>query len=103
MAPGEPPQPDDDNDNRPQRQRATLAASCQAIGALLAIATVILARLNLLSTQQTVALGVPAVLLIVGGVIAASTIDTRTAEQLGFRTGLHVGMLLRRLRSLFRR
>jgi hypothetical protein len=101
MAAGEPRQPDDDD--RAKRRRATLGAWCQAVGALLAVATVILARLNAITIQQTVALGVPAVLLIVGGVITASTIDTPTAERLGFRAGLHAGMLLRRLRSLFRR
>ena len=99
MAAGEPTQPDDDS--RGQRQRATVAAWCQAAGALLAIATVTLGWLAMLSAQQTIALSLPAVLLIVGGVIAASTVDRATAEQLGFRTGLHVGKLLRWLRSLF--
>ena len=101
MAAGEPPHPDDDN--RVPRQRARLAASCQAVGALVAIATVALAALNVLTAQQTVAVGLLAVLLIAGGVIAASTIDTDTAEQLGFRAGLHAGMMVRRLRSVFRR
>jgi len=101
MAAGEPQQPDDDN--KGQRQRATVAAWCQVAGALLAIATVTFARLAMLSAQQTIALALPAVLLIVGGVIAASTVDRSTAEQLGFRTGLHVGKLLRWLRSVFGR
>jgi hypothetical protein len=99
MAAGEPRQPDDNK--RGQRQRATVAAWCQAAGALLAIVAVVFAGLNVITAQQTIALGLPAVLLIVGGVIAASTVDRSTAEQLGFRTGLHVGKLLRWLRSLF--
>jgi hypothetical protein len=98
MAAGEPQQRDDDNGTL--RQRVRLAASCQAFGAILAIATVTCARLDVISIQQTVALGLTAVFLIVGGVIAASTIDTSTAERLGFRAGLHVGMLLRKLRSV---
>lgn len=101
MAAGERQQPDDDN--RRLRQRVMVAACCQAVGALLAIAAVTCARMGLISAQQTVALALPAALLIVGGVIAASTVDAPTAERLGFRAGLHVGLLLRRLRSLFRR
>lgn len=100
MAAGEPEQPDVDDGRL--RQRARMAAWCQAVGAVLAIATVTCARLDVISTQQTVALGLPAVMLIVGGVIAASTIDTATAQRLGFRAGLHTGLLVRRVRSLFR-
>jgi hypothetical protein len=100
MVAGDPQQPDD-NDRQPRR--ATVAVWCQAVGALLAIATVTCAWLNVISTQQTVALGLLAVLLIAGGVTATSTMDQPTAERLGFRAGLHVGVLLRRLRSIFRR
>lgn len=100
MASGEPQQPDD---NGTQRQRARLAAWCQVTGAVIAMATVICSRLNVISTQQTIALGLPAVMLIVGGVIAGSTVDPSTAQRLGFRAGLHVGNLLRGLRSAFRR
>src|SRR5262245_54050514 len=99
MAAGEPKHPDDDNGS--QRQRARLAAWCQVIGAILAIATVTCALLDVISTQQAVALGLPAVLLIAGGLISAATIDPPTAVRLGFRSGLHVGTLLRKLRSMF--
>jgi len=101
MAAGEPQRPADDNGT--QRQRARLAAWCRVTGAVLAMATVICLRLNVISIQQAVAIGLLAVLLIVGGLIAGSTVDPATAHRLGFRAGLRVGTLLRRLRSALRR
>lgn len=101
MAAGEPQQPDDDN--RTQRRRARLAAWCQDIGAVVAIVTLTCTLLNVISAQQALALGLPAMLLIIGGLIAAAAIDPSISGRRGFRAGLRVGGLLRRLRSLCRR
>lgn len=101
MAAGEPQQPDDDN--RTQRKRARLAALSQVIGAVLAIVTLTCTLLNVISAQQAVAAGLPAVLLIVGGLIAATAIDPSSTERRAFRAGLRVGKLLRRLRASLRR
>jgi hypothetical protein len=101
MAAGEPQQPDDDN--RTQRRRARLAAWCQVIGAVVAIVTLTCTLLNVISAQQALALGLPAMLLIIGGLIAAAAVDPSTSRRRGFQAGLHVGGLLRMLRSLFRR
>lgn len=102
MAAGEPQQPDDNNSDRGQRQRARVAAWCEAIGAVLAIATLISSLLNAISAQQAVAMGLPAVLLTAGGLIAASTLAESDGGRIGFRAGLRVGTLLRKLRSAFR-
>lgn len=98
MAAGEPRQPDD---NRTQRQRARLAAWSQVIGAVLAIVTLTCTLLNVISAQQAIALGLPAILLIIGGLITTATIDPSTSGQRGLQAGLRVGRLLRRLRSSF--
>lgn len=98
MAVGAPQQPDD---NKTRRRRARLAAWSQAIGVALAITTLTCTLLGLISAQQAVALGLPAVLLIVGGLIA-SAIDQPASGRHGFVVGLRVGKCLRRLRSTFR-
>lgn len=101
MAAGEPQQPDDDN--RTQRKRARLAALSQVIGAVLAIVTLTCTLLNVISAQQAVAAGLPAALLIVGGLIAAAAVDPSSTERRAFQAGLRVGKLLRRLRASLRR
>lgn len=99
MAAGEPQQPDDGK----QRPWARIAAWCQVIGAVLAIATLTCSLLGVISAQQAIALGLPATLLVVGGLIAAAAVDPSEGERLGFLAGLRAGTLLRRQRSLFRR
>lgn len=101
MAAGEPQQPDDNNGTQPQR--ASVAAWCKAIGAVLAIATLICSLLSVISAQQAVAIGLPAVLLIVGGLIATSALAEPNGGRIGFRVGLRLGALVRRLRSAFGR
>jgi hypothetical protein len=100
MDAGGPQQPDD---NTTPRLRARLAAWCEVAGVILGIATVICSLLGVLSAQQAVALGLPTVLLIVGGLIAAASPDASTGRRLGFQAGLQAGALLRLWRSLFRR
>lgn len=97
MAAGEPEKPDDD---RPQHWWATAAAWCQIIGAALAIITLICSLLGVISAQQAVALGLPAVVLILGGLIAVWVPDPQTGHRLGYQAGRQVGALLNLWRSL---
>ena len=99
MAAGEPERPDDN----PQRRRARVATSCQVIGAVLAIATLICSLLGAISAQQAVALGLPAAVLILGGFIAVWVPDPQASHRLGFQASVHVGVLLKLWRSVVRR
>jgi uncharacterized membrane protein len=99
MAAGEPQQPDDN----PLRRRSQVATSCQVIGAVIVIATLVCSLLGVISAQQAVALGLPAVVLILGGLIAVWVPDPQTSHRLGVRAGLQAGALLKLWRSLVRR
>ena len=101
MDAGAPQQPDDDQSRRGHRAR--LAVWCQVAGAVLALATLACSLLGVISAQQAIALGLPAALLIVGGVIVTAGRDLPAACGSGFRAGLRTGTLLSRLRSWFRR
>lgn len=100
MAAGEPEQPDEDS---PQRRRAALATWSEVFGAVLAIATLVCSLLGVISAQQAVALGLPAVVLILGGLIAVWVPNPRTGHRLGFQAGRQVGTLLNFCRSLTHR
>lgn len=95
-----PQQPDDEGE---QRNRARLAAWCQAAGAVLALATLTLSLLDVITPQQAIALGLVAALLIIGGLIVTAGPDLSVGFRSGFRAGLRAGSLVGRLRSLFRR
>jgi len=73
---------------------------------VLGTAAVICLAVGAVSVQQAVALGLPAVILIMGGLIAAAIPDPATGRragfQTGFRTGFRVGSLLSQWRSVFR-
>ena len=101
MDAGAPQEPDDDHGQ--QGHRARLAVWCQVAGAVLALATLACSLLGVISAQQAIALGLPAVLLIVGGVIATAARDLPAASGSGFRAGLRTGSALSRLRSRLRR
>jgi hypothetical protein len=92
-----------DGQSRRRRSRLRLAASCLTAGVLLGIAALICWSLDLISMQQAVALGLPAVPLLIVGVIAAAVPDPVTGRRLAFRTGLRVSVVLSRLRSATRR
>jgi lysylphosphatidylglycerol synthetase-like protein (DUF2156 family) len=100
MDSGAPPQPDKDGT---PRHRAGLAAWCLAAAVILALVALTCSLLGVVSSQQAVALGLVAVLLIASGLIAAGVPDEGTGHWLGFRSGLYVGSLLRGMRNLFRR
>ena len=96
-----PPQPPEGSS--PPRRRARRAAWCVSAGVILGTAAVTCLALGAVSTQQAIALGLPGALLIVGGLIAAAVPDAATSRRLGFQSGLQMGSLLDRLRSVFSR
>ena len=67
--------------------RARLAAWNTAVGISLSAATVGLLALDAISTQQAIAIAVPAVLITVGGVAGLIVVDAWTAWRRGFRHG----------------
>lgn len=99
MAAGDPEEPDDNL----LRGRATMAALCQVAGVALAIATLVCSLLAVISAQQAVALGLPAVVLILGGLIAVWVPDHQTGRRLGYQVGRVTGALLNLWRSLAHR
>ncbi len=99
MAAGKPQQPEDYR----LRRRSRVATSCQVIGAVTVIATLVCSLLGVISAQQAVALGLPAVVLTLGGLIAIWGPDPQTGHRLGFQAGLHVGVLIKLWRSVVRR
>ena len=97
----EPPQPREGRS--PARRRARRAVWCVSAGVILGTAAVTCLALGAVSAQQAIAIGLPGALLIVGGLIAATVPDAATSRRLGFQSGLQMGSLLGRLRSVFSR
>jgi hypothetical protein len=94
------PQPP--GNQRPRVFRARLAAWCAVAGVLIGTTAVICKAVGAISVQQTIALALPAALLIIGAVIAAAARDTGTAQRHGLQAGFQLGSLLSRARSIFR-
>ena len=67
------------------------------------LAAAIASALGGISSKQAILLGVPAVVLALGGLTVAVMSDPAAAERQGFRAGLKVGSLRRRWRSVFDR
>jgi hypothetical protein len=88
--------------HRSRWSRDRTAGWCVTAGVILGVAAVICLALDAVSPQQGIAIGLPAVLLIVGGLIAAAVPDAATGKRLSFQAGFRMGWLLSRLRSLFR-
>ena len=83
----------------PRRSRPRRAAWCVGAGVILAISAVMTWPLRAVSVQQVIAIGLPAAVLIIGGLIAAVLPDSATGRPLSFRAGFLVGLLVTRLRS----
>ena len=98
---GGPPQHRRDRD--PARSRARAAAWCTAAGIVLGVAAIICLGLHAIVVQQAIAMALPAALLVIGGVLWGASPDAAASRWLGFQTGFHLGSLVSRLRSLFRR
>lgn len=76
-------------------------ASCSVcVGAFLGIAATVSDGMGAISIRQSIALGAPAVILIVGGLTTGALVSEVEAAFRGFRLGLQAGSTLSRLRSL---
>jgi len=82
--------------------RDWLAALNTAVGIALTAATVGLLALDAISTQQAIALAVPAVLTTVGGMAGLIVLDAWTAWRRGFRHGCEAAMSSQRPARLLR-
>jgi hypothetical protein len=74
-----------------------------AAGIIIGTAAVICLVYRAIAVQQAIAMALPAALLVIGGVLWGASADAATARWLGFHTGFHLGSMVSRLRSLFRR
>jgi hypothetical protein len=74
-----------------------------AAGVILGTAAVICLGFRAIAIQQAIAMALPAALLVIGGVLWGTSVDAATARWLGFQSGFHLGSMVSRLRSLFRR
>jgi hypothetical protein len=95
--------PQHPEDQSPRRSRPRRAAWCVGAGVILAITAVISSATRAISVRQAIAMGLPAALLIIAGLIAAIVPDAETGRRLSFLAGFRLGSLLTRLRALFRR
>ncbi len=75
------------------RRRARLAAWTITAGVALSSATVAVSALNVVSTQQAIAMALPAVLITLGGIAAWIVPDAWIAWRRGFRRGCEVAAL----------
>jgi hypothetical protein len=96
----EPPRPRDDRS--PRRPAARRAAWCAAAGVFLGAVAVICLAFGAVSVQQAIAVGLPAALLIITGIVMAVLPDPATGQRTGFQAGYLAGSLLSRWRSAFR-
>ncbi len=97
----EPPQRTDRQSR--YRRQARLALWLAGVGGGGGLAIVIAASLGEISVKQTIMLGAPVAVLILGGLMVALARDPESAERLGFRAGLSAGSLRNRWRSVFGR
>jgi hypothetical protein len=74
------------------RRRASLAVWITAAGTALSSVTVALSALNTISTQQAIAMALPAVLITVGGMASWIVPDAWIAWRRGFRHGCKAGL-----------
>jgi hypothetical protein len=81
-------------------QRAKWASCSVCSGAFLGIAATLCDGTGAISTRQSIALGTPAVILIVAGLTAGAVASEVEAACRGFNRGLQVGSTLNWLRSV---
>ena len=94
-----PRQPDDPGPRRPAARRAVW---CEVVGVILGVAAVICVALGAVSAQQAIAIGLPAALFIIAGIVMAIMSDPATGRRTGFQAGFLAGSLLGLWRSAFR-
>lgn len=83
-------------------RRARLAAWNTAVGIVLSSVTVALSALNAISTQQAIAMALPAVLVTVGGMVGRVVPDAWIAWRRGFRHGCEAARTSQRRAYLLR-
>lgn len=88
------------NNRRDSVQRAKWASCSVCAGAFLGIAATLCDGTGAISTRQSIALGAPAVILIVAGLTAGAVASEVDAACRGFNRGLQVGSTLNWLRSV---
>ena len=74
-------------------RRARLAAWSTVVGLALSAVTIVLSALNAVSTQQAIAMALPAVLITVGGIAGRIVPDAWIAWRRGFRHGCEAAMI----------
>ena len=74
-------------------RRVRLAAWSTALGLALSSVTITLSALNAVSTQQAIAIAMPAVLSTVGGMVGLIVPDAWIAWRRGFRHGCEAAMI----------
>src|SRR5262249_6582628 len=75
------------NSDRPGWPPRRPAAMCAAIGGLLTLVTMVLCISNLVTTQQGIALAIPAILITLGGWFGVIVPDALIAWRRGFQLG----------------
>jgi len=73
-------------------RRIRYASSATAAGIALSLATVVVSALNIISSQQAIALAVPAVLITVGGLVGQIVPEAWIAWRRGFRHGCEAAL-----------
>jgi len=96
-----PPQPEDVSPRR--SARAVRAAWGAAAGVILGMSAVICLAVGVISGEQALAMALPAILLIVGGLIVMAMPEPATGQRRGFRAGFLASSLRRRWRGVHRR
>jgi hypothetical protein len=95
-----PPEPQDIG---PRSPRAARAAWAVVAGVILGTSAAICLALGVISGAQAVAIALPAVLLVVGGLIVVAMPDPATGQRRGFGAGFRASSLGRWRRYLPRR
>lgn len=79
--------------------QARSGALVTCVGTVLGLSTVIFSATNMISAQQAIAMAVPAIVAITGGLIRVLVLDSWTAWRRGFEQGCQAA-LVHRLHSL---
>lgn len=85
----------------PSWQQARRAAWCTVAGIIVGLATLICSALRAVSSGQAIAMSLPAVTLIIGGLVAGAPRGAPAGWRLGYKAGFQAGSFVRLWRSLF--
>jgi hypothetical protein len=73
--------------------RPGVAGTC--FGAVLGLSTVVLSATNTISAQQAIAMAVPAIVTMIGGLVRMLVLDSWTAWRRGFEQGCRMAVVYR--------